>query len=82
MRVYTGKDPLTGEKAQVSKHVGASGKREAQAVCDRWAVELADGDSVPSAGTFGDLAAQWIAVSSAAGHPTRSRNIAGSWPET
>jgi integrase len=62
MRVYTGKDPLTGKKSQASKHVRASGKREAQAMCDRWAVELADGDTVPSAGTFGDLAAQWIAV--------------------
>ena len=48
MRLYTGKDPLTGKKTQASRHVRASGKREAQAQCDRWA--------------FGDLAAQWIAV--------------------
>jgi integrase len=62
MRLYTGKDPLTGKKTQASRHVRASGKREAQAQCDRWALELADGDAVVAAGTFGDLAAQWIAV--------------------
>jgi hypothetical protein len=62
MRLYTGKDPLTGKKTQASRHVRASGKREAQAQSDRWAIELADGEAVVAAGTFGDLAAQWIAV--------------------
>jgi hypothetical protein len=42
--------------------VKAAGKRDAQAQCDRWAIELADGDESPAAGTFGDLAEQWIAV--------------------
>jgi hypothetical protein len=28
----------------------------------RWAIELSDGDVVRTAGTFGDLCAQWIAV--------------------
>ena len=46
MRVYTGRDPLTGKKTQASRHVRASGKREAQAQCDRWAIELSDGDMV------------------------------------
>jgi len=30
MRVYTGKDPLTGKKSPASKHVPGSGKREAR----------------------------------------------------
>jgi integrase len=62
LRPYLGRDPLTGKKKYASRVVQASGKRDAQAQCDRWAVELADGDAVPSAGTFGDLAAQWLDV--------------------
>jgi hypothetical protein len=53
---------LTGKKKYGSRFVRATGKRDAQAQCDRWSVELSDGDAVPSAGTLGDLAAQWIAV--------------------
>ena len=62
MRLYAGKDPLTGKKTQASRHIRASGTREARAMCDRWAIELADGDAVVAAGTFGALAAQWTAV--------------------
>jgi [2Fe-2S] binding domain len=62
LRPYLGRDPLTGKKRYGSRVVRATGKRDAQAQCDRWAVELADGDESPTAGTFGDLAAQWIAV--------------------
>jgi hypothetical protein len=62
LRPYLGRDPLTGKKKYGSRFVRATGKRDAQAQCDRWSVELSDGDAVPSAGTFGDLAAQWIAV--------------------
>lgn len=63
MRVYVGRDPLTGKKRWVSKHVRAMGKRAAQAQCDRWAVELDDGTATAgSPGTFGDLAEQWITV--------------------
>jgi hypothetical protein len=62
LRPYLGRDPLTGKKRYASRVVRATGKRDAQAQCDRWAIELADGDESPTAGTFGDLAAQWIAV--------------------
>jgi hypothetical protein len=62
LRPYLGRDPLTGKKRYGSRIVQATGKRDAQAQCDRWAVELADGDETPTAGTFGDLASQWIAV--------------------
>jgi len=62
MRLHTGKDPLTGKKTQASSQIRASGKREAQAMCEPWAIQLADGDAVVAAGTFGDLVAQWIAV--------------------
>ena len=82
MRLYTGKDPLTGKKTQASRHVRASGKREAQAQCDRWAIELADGDSVVAAGTFGDLAAQWIAVNQRRWPPNTLQEHGGSSPAT
>ena len=60
MRVYSGRDPLTGKKTQASRHVRASGKREARAQCDRWAIELSDGDVVRAAGTFGDVCTQRV----------------------
>jgi hypothetical protein len=62
LRPYLGRDPLTGKKRYASRVVRPPGKRDAQAQCDRWAIELVDGDEMPTAGTFGDLAAQWIAV--------------------
>jgi hypothetical protein len=62
LRPYLGRDPLTGKKKYGSRIVQATEKRDAQAQCDRWSVELSEGDTVPNAGTFGDLAAQWIAV--------------------
>jgi integrase len=62
LRAYLGRDPLTGKKRYGSRVVKATGKRDAQAQCDRWSVELDDGTTSVSAGTFDDLAAQWIAV--------------------
>lgn len=62
LRPYLVRDPLTGKKQYGSRVVKATGKRDAQAQCDRWSVELEDGPAAVTAGTFGDLAAQWISV--------------------
>ena len=61
LRPYLGRDPLTG-KRYGSRVVKATGKRDAQAQCDRWTVELEDGLTVVAAGSFSDLCVQWIAV--------------------
>lgn len=56
LRPYLGRDPLTGKKWYGSRVVKATGKRDAQAQCDRWSVELEDGTTTVTAGTFGYLA--------------------------
>jgi len=64
LRAYLGRDPLTGKKRYGSRHVRASGKRDAQEQCNRWVLELKAGLTTAAAGSFGDLCEQWIAVKS------------------
>jgi integrase len=62
LRVHTGRDPLTGAKRWATKTVDATGKRDAQHQANAWEVDLREHDASHPRGTFGDLAAQWIAV--------------------
>jgi integrase len=62
LRVHTGRDPLTGTKQWASRTVDVTGKRDAQRQASAWEVELRDQETPHPRGTFGDLAAQWIAV--------------------
>lgn len=72
LRIYTGRDTLTGKKRWASKTVEATGKRDAQAQADRWAVEL--GATGPTtAGTFGELVDQWIDVKARTWSPSTLR---------
>jgi len=61
LRVYIGKDPLTGKKRSAHQTVDATGKRDAQRQCDAWAAEL-DQHAGGERGTFGDLAERWMTI--------------------
>jgi len=62
LRVFVGRDPLTGRKRYISRTVRASGKREAERRCAEREVELRAGQSAPRAGTFGRLLEDWMAT--------------------
>ncbi len=63
LRVYAGKDPLTGKKKWASRTVAADGVKDAKAQAVRWEVELAD-DAGGERGSFGDLLERWMAIRS------------------
>jgi integrase len=62
--VYTGRDPLTGEKQYARQTVDATGKRDAQEKASRWEVDLHDGQLSGDGGTFAALCDEWIKVKS------------------
>jgi integrase len=62
--VYTGRDPLTGEKQYTRQTVDATGKRDAHEKARRWELELRDGQLSGDGGTFGELCNEWIKVKS------------------
>jgi len=62
LRVHTGRDPLTRTKQWATRTVDATGRRDAQRQASAWEVELRDHAVPHPRGTFGDLAAQWIAL--------------------
>lgn len=61
LRVYKGKDPLTGRKRWATRTVAAEGRRDAQRQCDAWALELHE-EAGGERGTFGDLLVRWQAL--------------------
>lgn len=58
LRVFTGRDPLTGRKKYATKTVDANGIRHAERELARYVTEL-DGGQALTAGTFGDLLERW-----------------------
>lgn len=61
LRVYRGKDPLTGKKKWDTKTVAADDEKDAQRQCNVWEADLhqhAGGEQ----GTFGDLLERWSAI--------------------
>ena len=76
LRVYLGRDPLTGEKRWTSKTV-KGGKREAQRALAAMAA-AADGNEVASAsGTVGELLDRWFENASADFSPKTALETAG-----
>lgn len=76
LRVYLGRDPLTGEKRWTSKTV-KGGKREAQRALAAM-VAAADGNEVASAsGTVGELLDRWFENASADFSPKTALETAG-----
>lgn len=61
LRVYRGRDPLTGRKRWTSKTVDAVDEKDAQRQCNVWEAELHT-DAGGDRGTFGDLVARWSAI--------------------
>lgn len=60
LRVYRGRDPLTGRHQYRTKTVRGVGKREAERLLAAMVVE----DEAPVSGTFGDLAERWYELRS------------------
>lgn len=69
LKVYIGRDPLTGRKRYASKTVKASGKREADRALAAFVTEL-DTGKVSAAGSFGELLEKWFAARSSDWSPT------------
>jgi integrase len=61
LRVYRGRDPLTGRKRWATKTVAATSEKDAQRQCNVWDAELHAHDG-GDAGTFGDLVARWSTI--------------------
>lgn len=59
MRVYMGRDPLTGRKLWETGTVAATGKKEAQLACDAFAIEVKGAPAGARAMTVGDLLERW-----------------------
>lgn len=63
LRLYLGRDPLSGRKRYETKTVAAGAKIEAQYALHEWAKEVAE-VGVSDAMTFGELLDKWFAVAS------------------
>lgn len=60
LRVFTGRDPLTGRKKYATKTIDATGIRQAERALAAYVTELARTDTAGT-GTFGDLLDRWYA---------------------
>jgi hypothetical protein len=65
LRVYLGKDPLTGKPRQPSRTVDATGKRDAQLKANALELELRGEGLSGDGGTFGELLEVWHAYKAA-----------------
>lgn len=78
LRVYLGRDPLTGKKLYDAKTVTATGKRDAQRQANAWEAEVLDsGAARRDRGTFGQLLTEWQAHKARRWSPSTARETAG-----
>ncbi len=61
LRVYAGKDPLTGKPRQIARTVHTKKKQEARAALKALLAEVGQGRHEGTSGTFGSLLDKWLA---------------------
>ncbi len=74
LKVYAGRDPVTGKERWVSKTVRGS-KRDAETALGKLIGEVGDGRVTTGGGTTGELVERWFAVAAVDWSPKTRQNV-------